>query len=48
MCEYYLELKELFNEILRSFPRCQAEEIIQRIICGESVDCAIQSVIDEM
>lgn len=36
---------EAIRQIATSFPRHQAEEIIARIIYGESVDSAIQSVL---
>lgn len=36
--------KELLEEIVREFGR-DAEEIISRIYCGQSVDSAIQSVV---
>lgn len=36
---------EAIRQIAQSFPRYQAEEMIARIIFGESVDSAIQSVL---
>ena len=41
----YRENYSALHQIAREFDRPTAEEIIARIFCGESVDCAIQSVI---
>lgn len=43
--DIYRENYSALHQIAREFDRSTAEEIIARIFCGESVDCAIQSVI---
>ena len=43
--EIYRENYSALHQIAREFNREDAEEIIARIFCGESVDSAIQSVI---
>lgn len=43
--DIYRENYSALHQIAREFDRSIAEEIIARIFCGESVDCAIQSVI---
>ena len=43
--DIYRENHSAIQQIAREFDRADAEEIIARIFCGESVDNAIQSVI---
>lgn len=40
-------MNDTFNELIKEFGSELAEEMIVRIICGESVDNAIQSVLME-
>lgn len=40
-------MNDTFNKLIKEFGSELAEEMIVRIICGESVDSAIQSAIME-
>lgn len=41
----FRENHEALQQIVKEFPRAEAQEIIARVLYGESVDSAIQSVI---
>lgn len=43
--DIFRENHDAIMQIVKEFPRPEAEEIIARIFFGESVDSAIQSVI---
>ena len=43
--EAFRENHDVLQQIVKEFPRDEAQEIIARVLYGESVDSAIQSVI---